>query len=386
MLQLSESSDPTALDLAHVALLQGTAASLKPERVLELGVGSGYATDAVLQALAWNGRGELTCVDNWCDWGGREPPHARDLRDRGVTVVHSEEGAFVRAAPTDRYDLVISDAAHGAADRWVEDSLRIVRPEGVLFFHDTANPDFPNLARITAHVARAGLPHYHFARSTRPGERCGRGWLMVTNRKAPVALVTAWDGAMAAVAEVVLPNQERYCRRHGYALHAIRMRDGTGCWIKPRAVREGFGLAPWVCWMDLDAVVVNPSVTLDILLDTDADLVVSADRNGLNNGVLCWRRGPWAWDMLDRWEGHAGYYAGHPNAEQTTLAYLLYREPRDKVRVVPQRLCNSYRYELYGLGDYLAGQYQPGDFVLHLPGLPNERRLEILRDVLRDHA
>jgi hypothetical protein len=53
----------------------------------------------------------------------------------------------------------------------------------MLFFHDTANEAFPNLAKIVVAVKEQGLPHKQFTVSSRPGEHCERGWLMVLNTK-----------------------------------------------------------------------------------------------------------------------------------------------------------------------------------------------------------
>ncbi len=43
-----------AIDLAHNVFLIGAVLSRKPERVLELGVGTGYVTRSLLHALRYN--------------------------------------------------------------------------------------------------------------------------------------------------------------------------------------------------------------------------------------------------------------------------------------------------------------------------------------------
>jgi hypothetical protein len=68
----------------------------------------------------------------------------------------------------------------------LDEHLRIVRAGGLMFFHDTANPEFPNLAKILEDVWERKLWHYHFTASSRRDERCHRGWLMVQNRKSRV--------------------------------------------------------------------------------------------------------------------------------------------------------------------------------------------------------
>lgn len=65
------------------------------------------------------------------------------------------------------------------------------------------------------------------------------------------------------------------------------------------------------------------------------------------------------------------------------------------IKKVPQRKMNSYRYEFLrgykfvsdrfesgmdSLGNY--GEWQSGDFIIHVPGIPNERKVKILQDML----
>jgi predicted O-methyltransferase YrrM len=164
--------------------LVGAVLARKPERVLELGMGSGYVTSSLLHALRYNRKGSLTSVDNWFDWNGVEPPFAANLRAQGATVVTSGEEDFVRLAPDDAYDLLVSDADHFKSGGWLDQHLRIVAHDGFLFFHDTNQPRmFPSLATIEGQIRERGLPHFHFKGSSRPDERCQRGWLFVINKK-----------------------------------------------------------------------------------------------------------------------------------------------------------------------------------------------------------
>src|SRR5688572_13254508 len=109
-----------ALDLAHNLFLIGAVLSRKPRNVLELGIGSGYVTNSLIHALRFNRQGHLTSVDNWFDWRGAEPAGVANLRAAGVTVVQSGEEEFVRAAPADAYDLLVSDADHFRSGTWLD--------------------------------------------------------------------------------------------------------------------------------------------------------------------------------------------------------------------------------------------------------------------------
>jgi predicted O-methyltransferase YrrM len=173
-----------ALDRAHNMFMIGALLSKKPAEILELGVGSGYLTASIVHAINYNKRGRLTSVDNWFDWGGKEPPNAPAIRQAGVNLVTMGEEEFVRQAPTDGWDFLISDADHMNSHRWVDQHVRIVRHNGFMFFHDTNQPQmFPGLTTIEGQLKDRGIFCLHFTENSRPDEHCHRGWLFAVNKK-----------------------------------------------------------------------------------------------------------------------------------------------------------------------------------------------------------
>ena len=178
-------SNSVAIDRCHNLFMMGALLSKKPDDVLELGIGSGYVTVSLIHGLRYNGKGKLTCVDNWGDARGAGMHDvAANLRTAGVNVVAPvEERSFISQCPSDSYDFLISDADHVNSGTWVDEHLRVVRSGGFLFFHDTNDLQaFPNMALITKRVQELNLFHYHFAQSSRPDEHCERGWLFVIQR------------------------------------------------------------------------------------------------------------------------------------------------------------------------------------------------------------
>jgi predicted O-methyltransferase YrrM len=170
-----------AVDEAHAALLAGLVASHKPSRVLELGVGSGYATRVLLAALHANQRGELVSVDNFFDWKGRQPEHIHALQKEsaGWNLVTCDETEYVSKAESASFDFIFSDGDHTRGYQNAPDVFRICRPGGILVFHDTNNPMFRLLARLPGRCRRLGFPSYHFTAKSCPGEMTDRGLLIV---------------------------------------------------------------------------------------------------------------------------------------------------------------------------------------------------------------
>ena len=182
-------SSSSAVDRCHNLFLIGALLSKKPDHVLELGIGTGSVTFGLIHALRYNGKGKLTCVDNWFDWGGREPAGIEKIRAAGVNVVApKDEAQFVKDCPSDAYDFLISDADAFLSGLWIDEHLRITADKGFMFFHNTnRNADLPNLALIEKRLKELGLYYYHFTEKSRSDEHCDAGWLFAINDKAKIA-------------------------------------------------------------------------------------------------------------------------------------------------------------------------------------------------------
>lgn len=175
----------TSVDACHAALLYGIAVSLKPKMILEIGVGTGYCTQVLLNAIEYNGDGILTCVDSLLDQNGVRP---RFLK-YATYFEQVEEAKFVEDCLSGKYpparsnfDLIVSDADHRHSHEWAIKTMGLLDPGGIAFFHDTANPDYPNLSLIHDKLTIEGYKFRIFTESSRGDERCERGWLMAFAR------------------------------------------------------------------------------------------------------------------------------------------------------------------------------------------------------------
>lgn len=172
-----------SVDLCHGVILLGTLMSIKPENVLEIGIGPGFCSDMIIEALGYNNKGQLTCVDNMHDLGGNLPHDVLARLQQKATVIKSSERDFVYSSPDNTYDFLVSDGDHQHAGEWTEEIFRIIRPNSFMFFHDVNPREYPNLMNYKTEADRLGKPNYLFNASSRGDEQCGRGWLMIINKK-----------------------------------------------------------------------------------------------------------------------------------------------------------------------------------------------------------
>lgn len=133
----------------------------------------------------------------------------------------------------------------------------------------------------------------------------------------------------------------------------------------------------YIFWCDCDTLVTNFSKRIEDLFDENYDFIVSSDCHGLNLGVFLLKvsnKGLTFLDFIlnniDRVNTRFAFGEGQ------TLIQDLHKQGRfsDTIKVIPQKLMNSYPYKYYGHPDGqndllgVNGNWEKGDFILHIPG------------------
>lgn len=165
--------------------------------------------------------------------------------------------------------------------------------------------------------------------------------------------------------------KRRYCEQHGYRFvaYASALDNRPPSWSKLLALLEGFERYPaeWFFWLDADAMIINPAVRLETLVDSCADLLITHDSNGLNAGSFLLRRNERTAEFLRKVYAKTAF-VDHPWWDQAAMVEVLYGGETDlAVRYFPQRAINAY------VG--AAREDEPRDFVLHLPGMGLDERV-----------
>lgn len=185
------------IDIAHAILLYGVILSQKPKNILELGIGTGVASETILNAIKYN---SIECnydAVDFCmafseetkryeyqgDWAYPTREYIEKLRNENINLIGLDEKVFVENCESNKYDLIISDADHNRAGEWAEHIFRICKPNGIIFMHDTAGNWYPSLQKYIEYINKYSIPHYSFEKTSRDDERCQRGWLMIINKK-----------------------------------------------------------------------------------------------------------------------------------------------------------------------------------------------------------
>lgn len=199
-----------------------------------------------------------------------------------------------------------------------------------------------------------------------------------------MTICTVYNTPFKPVADITVPIMQEYCERHGYGFHH-RLCDNPKrdiIWERLEVVKEAAGPdgGEHVVWMDADVLITDHVIALHHCLPKDrAAFVFFKTETGtfrLNDGVFAWPCP--ATDLLEKLLGQ------EPNPEQKLFCPQDFYEEWfmtqwvDGDFVWPSSL-QSILNEEYGIAHAPRQQWKPGHFALHLPGMTNERRVELLK-------
>jgi galactosyl transferase GMA12/MNN10 family len=189
-------------------------------------------------------------------------------------------------------------------------------------------------------------------------------------------------------------NKRKYCEIHGYPL--VVKTDG---WVYERKaigfdkvplIREALEKYPecsWVFFSESDAMITNFKTKLEQFVDDRFHFILPADINGTNCGNFMIRNSTIGRAYLDSIEAASAIYKDHAMYEnqyiQDSVTGTFWKSV---IKVVPQRLFNSYDYDTLprypkpckdALG--IDGQWRQGDFIIHFADQTLGKRIDLYK-------
>lgn len=202
-----------------------------------------------------------------------------------------------------------------------------------------------------------------------------------------VVVLVLYTENWQSLADVTIPNTQRYCDKHGYELRAIKHSEPYESdfgYMKLTASMNMFANdeADIILNLDLDCLITNHEIKIESLVDFKNSLFISKDYNGINAGSFILTDTKEVYSLL-AWciERHG---IDKMYCEQDAIRWVYENKHPNFIKIIPQNKSNSYLYQYYPeipLQTHEQGQWQPCDFVLHLHGLPFEKRIEIFNEI-----
>ncbi len=183
------------------------------------------------------------------------------------------------------------------------------------------------------------------------------------------------------IRDLVLPQREAYCKRHGYQHwhHHGTNYDGDSYYAIQRLVyvhdRLSCDRAEVVWILNLAAVITNTAIEMPI----SEGVCITRDPNGLNAGSMIFHKSDhlleWLECIID-----AALETKHPWYEQHIIQETE-NSPlwSDLYHVLSHPSINQRRNSEHGWPDDDPQNWKPGDFVIHFPGIPLLKRIELVR-------
>jgi hypothetical protein len=198
-----------------------------------------------------------------------------------------------------------------------------------------------------------------------------------------VLVVTEWCPRYQEVADVSLPNMYEYAERHGYSVHEIKLTNDEGFhYKKNEAFVDLFDSYDLIFYKDIDSMITDLSRPIESFIDDEHDLFICKDDIfGINGGSLIIKNtdgGIWVNEFI---LGERENF----NNEQEVMNWAFHNATSfiPHVKILPHPSINSYPYEAYPelkMVTEQEGCWKEGNFLLHVPALPYEKRAEILRN------
>ena len=207
-----------------------------------------------------------------------------------------------------------------------------------------------------------------------------------------IVVCMAYDRRFEELAAVSVPLAERYCQKHGYAFIRDRIdeREGDACKIRLFNTLYATGAYDGndvFFWLDTDALIMNSDEKLEPFAERmrEKHVLYGCDPNGINTGT-----------WFARFTSHADHFLRVAQQKSASMGWAdqegiiqTYVQPAftSRVAVVPGKGFNSMLYDLYGWDwshKHEINAYEPGDLVLHFPGIEFSQRVELMRQHAKD--
>lgn len=201
-----------------------------------------------------------------------------------------------------------------------------------------------------------------------------------------ICVLMLYTEGWSDIANIVLPNAKEYCERHGYHLEGIMYRQNDFkldfgynklLWIQCLFEKDLFDM---IWSLDMDTLITNHNYRIEDFIK-DEDFYIAKDVNGINGGSFIIKKSNWSMSFLNELLDLRGKEGMH--CEQDAMRAYFEKNGYENVKILPHPSINSYKYELYpefDISEEIEGQWKAGNFVLHLPALSIEKRLQILKN------
>jgi hypothetical protein len=194
-----------------------------------------------------------------------------------------------------------------------------------------------------------------------------------------ISLLTSATPEYWDLLKLTAPNKLEYCLRWGLQLSVRRHTKISDPWGEREVyMLQALTECDWLMFMGADTLIMNQAIDVRSFINDDYDFIIGVDIHGINNDVFFLRNTAESKAFLEK----TLFWNGSIDTDQAAMSLVMNETKGLRVKQVHQKLFNSYLYSEYTYPDSKGGDYSDGDFVLHLPGMSNARRIELVNQYL----
>jgi hypothetical protein len=220
----------------------------------------------------------------------------------------------------------------------------------------------------------------------------------ITFNKPKIALLTVVsEGEYYNTYENAFSIKANYCNYYNYdfifdIIKKNKYSKNKG-WIKIYKLKEIIKKYDYVFMSDADVIITNRDIMLeDIIYKYELDkklFLITEDYNSLNSGNIIWRNCPETIEFLDKIINHTKInmynepYKLMGIYEQPCIIDLINKEYLEKIKIIPQKILNSYPTFLGNKIDDNA-KWSNGNFLIHFAGVNYNNHLWKIFDIVKE--
>lgn len=215
-----------------------------------------------------------------------------------------------------------------------------------------------------------------------------------------IAVATLSSPECFPLHDITAPEKRAYCERHGYKFEVksgdFKIVDHCCGWHKYvferwRWLAELLKGYDAVFFCGTDVLITNQTIRLEDLMEGRKPFIISQDAQMPNSDVMLVRNNPRAIELIELVAASHERHCNSAYLDQTAFQELM-PTFEDVIEILPQRLMNAYDYGMMGFWyavhdnyrlaidkDGNDGQWKPGDFIFHCPGIPYDQRAAAIR-------
>lgn len=217
------------------------------------------------------------------------------------------------------------------------------------------------------------------------------------------AVCSIYDDGYAELGDVTIQgNAKKYCELHGYDLvvrrdNFVLPKNQIG-YEKIHLILETLSTNKydWIYWRGADTMITNLSLELRDFVTLYDFFIIGCDVHNINADSFFIRNCPRSIEFFTEILNNRDQYVDEQQAFDR-----LYQKYR--FSIIPQKWINAYDYPLYlsteafnvngpqpecaaGLDVFgQSGQWTPGDFLIHWPGISFQKRVELAKQLQKQY-